>query len=615
MKWVVLLAVVCLLAVPVAGERVTFQNIADYTDGQFRALGTLNPTGSSAYVQTAGGNNYVTVHNDNGGTRGYFYMLPSAEQTTYAAATYVSWTPTCCQGPAVWLLDQNYNIIWASSDTTTDIDKVAYSRVEINVTGGIGRLYQNGVLLRTSGALSQNPSYVAFGQIGDWSTGSGGVGTSGWDDVVYGSTETGYIFGMPENGYFLRKDDIGGAASGFYSPSGTIISNYNMSTSWGKSNSDSTTIGIYNVGIYNREVCNFTTTARAGLHSWPLEDCFFNNPDAPHGYYYISVYGSGVLSDYIKYEAFGASIAFDKPSYSTGQTATLPYTIDSGDYWNPVVYNYRMEIRSAGNWELLDSQSITTQTGTKTFEFQEGDPQGTVYAIIIAETISTGTEYWLATDFADLSGYMTISGYVLDAETGLPIENANVTFTQGSTTSITITGPDGNYTVNGLISGSMVIENDTATGYHQYYVMFTPATTNSVTKNISLNSTTPSYLGRAIGGIAREGTLTGNTITNGYGRPIENADVFIVNGTYNETYGNRTTMTGWYFCDEGSTCVVSAGTPASLPSGDPVFGGWSYLDAPWLGTQGSVFNGDRIYTVWGQKLGYLKSQNYTVMFT
>jgi hypothetical protein len=111
-------------------------------------------------------------------------------------------------------------------------------------------------------------------------------------------------------------------------------------------------------------------------------------------------------------------------------------------------------------------------------------------------------------------------------------------------------------------------------------VTFVPLATKTIYLNISLNSTSPVYTGLGIGGIARDGIFSGGVISNGYGRPISGATVYLKNTTSGELYTKTTNNAGWYLCDEGASCFLTTKRP---------------------------------YNVWGQKLGYSNSPNYTVV--
>src|SRR5690606_1762948 len=130
-----------------------------------------------------------------------------------------------------------------------------------------------------SGALAQNPSYIGFGRGCDRPGGQGGSGYAYWDDLVYGTTENRDIFGSPEQGYYLKKDMLNPSASGFaYGNNGTIISNYNMTTTWGLGDSNASQTVILKEWSSGNTAWTYTTTPgkMSGSISWPLQEAIFN---------------------------------------------------------------------------------------------------------------------------------------------------------------------------------------------------------------------------------------------------------------------------------------------------------------------------------------------------
>jgi hypothetical protein len=314
-------------------------------------------------------------------------------------------------------------------------------------------------------------------------------------------------------------------------------------------------------------------------HAWPLDDCFFNNANAQYGWYHTTVTGSGSTSADILYSGGGASIAYDEVSYSQNQLATMTYSINGGS-WDPGSYSYKVAIMSGNTGQFIHNESISLQSGTKTYTWTTSDTQGVYYAALIATPTTGGQDIWMGIDWADVNAYVTFTGYVNGAETNAVLSGADVNFTQGSTVSHSVTIADGNYTATGFLTGATMMINVTKSGYSQYNVSLIPLAAGSKTVNITLNSTTPTYTGLGIGGVARTGVRTGDTVTSGYGQPIEGATVFVQNTSTWEYYTRPTNMAGWYLCDEGASCFLTTKRP---------------------------------YDIWGSKIGYSNSQNYTVV--
>jgi len=253
----------------------------------------------------------------------------------------------------------------------------------------------------------------------------------------------------------------------------------------------------------------------------------------------------------------------------------MTYPIE-GAYWDGA-NTYRVDIISGSTGDVIHTQGISLQSGTDTYEFTADNPQGVYYAVVIA---NDGTnDIWMGFDYAELNPYLTFAGYVND-ENGNVLSGANVNITQNSIITDSTTIADGNYTATGFYSGASTLLNITKTGYTQYYASLIPPVAKSISLNFTLVSSTPTYTGLGIGGVARDGVLAGSAISFGYGRPISGATVHLVNASNGEHYTRTTNMAGYYLCDEGASCFLATKRP---------------------------------YDVWGEKLKYDNSPNYTAV--
>jgi hypothetical protein len=156
-------------------------------------------------------------------------------------------------------------------------------------------------------------------------------------------------------------------------------------------------------------------------------------------------------------------------------------------------------------------------------------------------------EIWASSDegvswyLVSTSGDVTISGYVNDAETALPITAANVSATNDAgDSSNSVTPASGAYSVTGFYTGEAATFNVTAAGYTQYIFNITPLSTG-ISMNISLIPTTPTCHGECIGGLALD---TGYL---GYNNPIPSATVEGINSTALES--NVTNNAGYYIME------------------------------------------------------------------
>ena len=570
-----------LLALVVAGALVgavgamslDFQNAQDRTS----VVCTGGSGSSCSWVRGAGTstNNYMKVSHS--GSASYVYSLfrnKYALPVTYAAATGMN----CVGGPTgfegIILYDSTPTAIYSWQTLTPPC-----GRYEVEVVGGTAHFYKNGAHVGNSSPLSVNPSYIGFGSYLNAYIATNAV----YDDFVYGETENKYVFGNPiSEEYVLKKDFITPAATGLYfSNNNTLISSNNMTSTWSKGNITYTgneTVVLQNVDTGVIYATRYTSLSSYGSVSWALVDEIFNS-GAPYGRYYVTIPGTGATSEEIWYLGSGATITFDKSSYAGQDIATLTYNID-GAYWDTSTYSYSIDAVSGTTCATMHSEAISAASGTSSYTFTSTDPLGVYYGIVKATKHSDSSVIWMNYDYAELTAYVTIAGYVNDAETQLPISGAVVNITQNSITGSATTIADGNYSLTNYLAGTALSINATASGYSQYYVQFSPLSAKTINLNITLNSTTPAYSGLGIGGIVREGIFSAGTITGGYGRPIQGATVIIKNTSNGESYTKTTSMTGWYLCDEGATCFLTSKRP---------------------------------YDVWGEKPGYSNSQNYTVV--
>ena len=199
---------------------------------------------------------------------------------------------------------------------------------------------------------------------------------------------------------------------------------------------------------------------------------------------------------------------------------------------------------------MIDTQSITSQTGTKSIAFTTSDTDGVYYTALIRTTLGSGSDVWLAYDTCELVGYIVMRGTVYDAETASPIAVSNVSIVQGSLADNSIT-IDGNYTTTKhFLTGSLIAINVTATGYKQYTQTFTPLYARTIDLNFTLIPTSPTVAGIGINGIDRDST---------YYRPISSATVTISNATYGESWTALTNSVGYYLLDESDGAMLTNG--------------------------------------------------------
>lgn len=555
MKRYLFAAILFLLAISsVSGLNLNFQNPSDFTSYM-----ACYGSGCSWVESTTGGNNYLY----SGTSGGVINQDPL--QTTYWAATV---TPT-------WASGYGYGYIKLYSASLTELASYWLGhdggtiRYEMKMIGGNAYFYRNGIFIGNTTPLATNPSYIAIanGYYGGYIYPNQQV-----DDWVQGSTESKYVFGQPESDAFIiKKDMINPASYGLAYTNGTVVNSNNMTSTWSRSNytkqGENQTIYLENAMGYGRVVARaYTGEASTGSVAWDLNSAIFNNPEAPYGYYYTTIPQVDQYSNYILYLASGATVSFNKDTYAPEQTATISYDITSG-YWSNS-YSYKMAVMSAGG-TFVSNQSISTQTGSKTYTFKSTDPLGVYYAIVVA-TDSSGKEYWMNYDYAELVEYVYLTGYVHD-QNGVIIEGANVSVTQGTTEGYNISLVSGYNISTEFATNAEITVSTSKTGYTTDRIFFSPLSAGTIPVNITIIATNHTYLGSSIGGVVR---------SSQYNSTIPGAIVYGINSTYGQSFTNVTNIAGYYLLDEQADIVLTSG---------------------------------RAYDLWGQKTGFTKAQNYTVV--
>lgn len=551
-----LLALLALLVCPVMATNLNFQDGSGNASLAFFDTGVATVTGG--WVETTDAkNNYIAVTSTVPGVptwSGGYTILSNPSSTSYAAATYLGDDAGARLGIA--LLDGAGTVI-----TETHLADVApVSRIEVKTSGGTAYFYDDGVLKGTHAGLTANPSYVGFGV---YYPVSNGVTTRKYDDLVYGASENMYVLGLPESSSYIVLDDIANdAADGVYNiTSSTQVDANNMYGTFSRGNGTSIppdtlenqSINLVNYAsgaIYDTK---YTGTDYTRSLTFDIKTKLID-ANAPDGWYALTIPGTGAYSNMILKRSNGATVTWDRDTYSTGDTGTVISVIADGGYWDPGAYTYHLGVMDIYGTFHGDNTTISAQTSTVTHEWSEDDNPGVYYAVLFATT-ADGHQYIFGLDWAELENTLSFTGYVNDAQTGLIISGANLSYTQGATVVNTLSGFDGNYTSGGFATGAPVTTNVTATNYLQYVYSFTPTRAKTINLNVSLVPLTPTYSGLAIGGVARDSE---------YGRPIQDATAVVTNTTTGGWYTKATSMTGWYLCDEGTSCFLQTKTPYSV---------------------------------------------------
>jgi hypothetical protein len=409
----------------------------------------------------------------------------------------------------------------------------AFDRFEVKMEGGRAMFYRNGALSHTGEVLTQNPSYVMYS-------------LTDYDDIIYGSTESEYIFSMPEYGYFLMKDFLNPAASGFYRGNTTnstgppvLISSYNMTTTFGKGSDDNETLVLNDYGGGNYQTI-YTGSRYAGYTYWDLASFFADSNAAPYGLYIVTIPGTVEYSNTIPYIGSGATLTFDKTSYGVGETATIDVVISDG-YYDTDEYYYHVKIQDLWATELSDQpitfSGFSPYEGQVTYDWESDTDAGMYYGLVYAKRLSDSEEIIMNYDNCEVTTNVVVNGFVFDAQTESVLPNVTVSVTQGSTTASNVSLASGNYSTltTSFFTDAVTTISANKTGYENYTTSFTPLVAGTLDLNITLVPTNPTYSGVALGGVVR---------TPPYNRTVPGATIIVTNGS--TSYTATSNSVGFY---------------------------------------------------------------------
>ena len=533
-----LVLLVMLLVAPAAATNLNFQNADDYNSITSHYLGTDGTV--TWYENVSGGNNYIIATT---GTNAAYIILNRPYQMTYSAATSVS-----SYAAAPILLKSDMTVLWNPTGYALEKDE----RYEVKISGGTAKLYTDNVLVATSPALATNPYYIGWG---DYSLNA--AKHSDYDDIVWGSSENMYVFGLPENtgsnAYAILHDTTDTSADGLvFDVNNTQVSSTSFLGTWARGSSsseptytnESVNLVYLSTGVVYST--NYTgDSALAGSVTININNTLIG-VSAPYGLYALNIPASGQYSNPIVYRSRGATITFDHDTYTTASTAVVTYDVEDA-YWDSGTYSYRVDTMNVYG-TVIDTQTVTTQTGTKNVTFASTDTIGVYYTVLIADPIASGSDIWMDYDYAELNAYVTFAGYVNDAETEAPMA-AHINISQGSVAYDNTTSDPFDYTTNSsFYAGTVTDVNITASGYRQYTYSFTPLEAKTIALNFTLVPLAPAKTGLAIGGVFRD------TV---YGRPFGSGTAYVDNNTHDEHYSAIGNAVGYYLLDEDDGVVLT----------------------------------------------------------
>lgn len=568
-KSLILFIGLLLLVGSVSALSLDFQNAIDVSSTQ--QLWGFGGGNSVTWQQSnSGQNSFMTTTTPGFSDTGFGNAQPI--QMTYAAASIVATSSNA----NIRLYDSALNQLYGFQG-----DGSANHRYELKMIGGQAYIYRDGVVEGNSTVLSVNPSYVGFG--------TGYIGTSGyqssWDDIVYGTTDSPYVFGMPEQKkWVITKDFTNPSASGFASYNngvlGGIVNSNNMTTTWSKNNGINESIFLANTATGVIYATAYTGTAYTGSVSWPLANLF--NTGAPFGQYRTYSSNGAGFSDSIFYIGAGSTVTFNSHTYSQGNTAQISWSVSSGPYWDTGLYDYRYRIIDIFGTQVT-SVPVVTQTGSGTYTWTTANDPNVYYVVLEAVRKSDGVVVSQVYDYTTLNAYTTFAANVWDGSNTTALSGANVNISQSSVIYNGTSGFDGNYstTGTGFFSGISTLINVTKSGYLPYQATIIPMKSGTISLDLVMRPISENVTGLAILGVDRTGILgIGINVTGGYGQPVSAASMVAQNTTYSEYYTTTTNSVGGYKFDQTTSAMLTH---------------------------------NRLYNIWGSKTGFGNSSVYSVV--
>jgi len=172
----------------------------------------------------------------------------------------------------------------------------------------------------------------------------------------------------------------------------------------------------------------------------------------------------GETTFWYQYSINFGSVMWSKDTYSIGETASIPYSLESPDFG---VYNYKIKTMGI-NGVVDDSWTISDLSGTKTADLSNYDT-GIKYVIFSRTDKGSGDVIEFSYDFATLSESVVINGNTTNAIAGDTISEVNINFSQGNEWYNTTSDSMGAYNLTELSTDIEVIcnANVTSTNYTQ----------------------------------------------------------------------------------------------------------------------------------------------------
>lgn len=377
--------------------------------------------------------------------------------------------------------------------------------VELVISGGFLYIYQNGTLQANLGVIAETPTYLEFD-------------TEVWDIgqemmITFDDVSTSGIVGTNDEFTELNSD---------FQTTYSIYAKYANPTS---------TYQQKVRAFSNGSIINTTTlTNYSGFTVYDRLTIFGTN----YGYYQIYTTKDGILeaSHNILYapSTTPGSISLDYDDYAIGDDMVATYSLVTPDYGT---YDYSAYIVQLSDFSIVASQSITSDSGTKTFDTSEYTED--TYFVFLSRTTG-GTQQDFAFDFADVNDAVNLEGTTYNAESGVALGNVSINNSQGATWfNTTSNSSTGAYSLSGLQVDAAINFNASLASYTHTNWTYTPEAGGTEILDLYLIPTAPTFSGTAILGLV--GSYP-------YHQAINGATVNIWNATWSDT--DTSSATGYY---------------------------------------------------------------------
>jgi hypothetical protein len=421
-----------------------------------------------------------------------------------------------------YLLDHNSNsiVFW---DISTPLSETRY---EMQIIEGTAYGYTDGISTINLGSVSTNPSYSYIQMM---TVGGNTDNLAFVDNIVIGETDH-HITGALPTTWAIQRDLINPSATGVYSWSGTawvLKNSNNFYVDADKEGRTAETLSIRHSG--GTVIKSNSLTATHNQVTYGVTD-FLNTATAvgttvPDGQYSVSwdtMSPPNWFADTFWVMSNGGTVSWNADEYAQGDTATVTYAM-TPTYFLPATYTYALVIQDMYG-VTKETIPINQVSGTESVTLSAETYPAMVYNVLLqAIKISDSSTYIMNFDAMEMTGYIHFTGFVLNAETALPISGASINVTQGTTYQLSSSLASGAWNSTGnFLTGTTIRVNATKTGYDPYYNSFIPQIAKTINLTIPMLPTSKTCTGVCVGGVVNESV---------YGNPIPGATYHVRNGT------------------------------------------------------------------------------------